>query len=193
MYSLGQTLRERKKDKLVLYLGWKEGMTYFMSEEGKFCEMVSSEFYSKYTHIKDEFGMPVAGIHEQYGCYFGFWEEGKSLKPDSALHGYLYVDSKECGILRENRIWKILLSIIDFIKSDAKSLNLSAVDSAYESDFFWQSLESKYPHFEFRNKDYYLINKTLLIRDQKHILEKVRREDCESFLNFMNTYLEKIN
>jgi len=196
MYSLGQTLREKKKNNLILYLGWDEKggreKTHFVTEDGKLHTSESHKFYSKYTHINDEFGMPIAGIHEQQGCFFGFWEEGKSKKPDLLLRGYLYVDSEECEILRENRIGKILLKIIDFIKSCDEFLNLSNGDTAYKSNFFWKSLENKYPHFEFTNRDYYLIDKTLLKRDQRHILEKVRRVDCEVILNFMNENIEKL-
>lgn len=192
MYSDGQTLRENGKDNLILYLGQKDDSTCFVSENGSFETIKASKFRSKYTHINDEFGMPIAGIHEQCGCFFGFWEEGKFLKPDSKLRKYLYVDSKECKILRKKRMRKILLNIMDFIKTDDEFLNLSNGDLAYTSDFFWKYLENKYPHFEFINKDYYLIDHILLKRDQRHILEKVSKMDCKMLFNFMNVYFEKI-
>lgn len=192
MYSLGQTLRENGKDNLILYLGWHGNSINFVSENGKIGKLDDSDFSSKYTHIVDEFGMATAGIHEQVGSFFGYWPEGESLKPDMNLRGYLFVDSEECEILRENRIGKVMLDITDFIESRYNSLNLSNGDSAYRSDFFLNYLEDNYPRFEFIGKDYYLINNSLLKMSQGHMLEKVSKEACKIVFDFMSMHLEKM-
>ena len=92
MWHILQTLRDRKTNKLVVYLGVKGNYMIGKSEDGK---IVKDKTGRRWKEIRDEKGKILIGKlveeWETYGCYFGHLkpELWKKIHPDMSLKKYV--------------------------------------------------------------------------------------------------------
>jgi len=92
MFNLLQTLRDKRTDKLVVYLGVKGDYMLAKNEDGK---IVRDKTGKRFKEIRDEKGKILIGKEvdkwEIYGYYFGYirqdlWDK---MKPDMDLKKYI--------------------------------------------------------------------------------------------------------
>ncbi|MCD6125288.1 hypothetical protein J7J62_08990 [bacterium] len=92
MWHILQTLRDRKTNKLVVYLGVKGNHMIGKNEDGR---IIKDRTGKRFKEIRNERGKILIGDQvekwETYGCYFGYlkphlWEK---VHPDMDLKKYV--------------------------------------------------------------------------------------------------------